>query len=78
MDPGVIHLKDVATGQTVARLEDPNGDRATWMGFTPDGGKLVVNAVYSKAIHVWDLRAIRSRLKAMNLDWDAPELPPHP
>jgi len=78
MDPGVIHLKDIATGQTVARLEDPHGDRATWMGFSPDGGQLVVNAVYSKAIHVWDLRAIRRRLKAMNLDWDRPELPAYP
>jgi WD40 repeat protein len=78
MDPGVIHLKDIATGQTVARLEDPHGDRATWMGFTPDGGQLVVNAVYSKAIHVWDLRAIRRRLKLMNLDWDKPEIPANP
>jgi len=78
MDPGDIHLKDMATGQTVARLEDPHGDRATWMGFTPDGGQLVVNAVYSKAIHVWDLRAIRRHLKAMNLDWDRPELPADP
>ena len=78
MDPGVVHLKEIATGQTVARLEDPHGDRATWMGFTPDGGQLVVNAVYSKAIHIWDLRAIRRRLKAMNLDWDRPELPSYP
>ena len=23
-------------------------------------------------MHVWDLRAIRSRLAAMGLDWDAP------
>ena len=24
------------------------------------------------AVHVWDLRAIRKRLAAMGLDWDAP------
>jgi tetratricopeptide (TPR) repeat protein len=29
----------------------------------------VVAAPYAKAIHVWDLRAIRVRLKAMGLDW---------
>ena len=40
MAPAVIHLKETATGRTVAKLEDPHGDRATWQGFTPgaDGG----------------------------------------
>lgn len=75
MEPGVVHLKDTTTGTTLARLEDPHGDRATWMAFTPDGTQLVVTALYSKAIHVWDLRAIRTRLKSMNLDWDWPEFP---
>jgi WD40 repeat protein len=76
MAPGVLHLKDVTTGRTVARLEDPHGDRATWQGFTPDGTRLVVITSYDGAIHVWDLRAIRARLKEMGLDWDWPELPP--
>ena len=44
MAPAVIHLKEVATGRTVAKLEDPHGDRATWQGFTPDGTQLVVVA----------------------------------
>ena len=76
MAPAVIHLKEVATGRTVAKLEDPHGDRATWQGFTPDGTQLVVVASYASAIHIWDLRAIRTRLKDMNLDWDWPEFPP--
>jgi tetratricopeptide (TPR) repeat protein len=76
MEPAVIHLRDVATGRTVAKLEDPHGDRAGWMGFTPDGTQLVVAATYAKAIHVWDLRAIRQRLKGMGLDWDWPEFRP--
>jgi serine/threonine protein kinase/WD40 repeat protein len=76
MAPAVIHLMEVATGRTVAKLEDPNGDRATWMGFTPDGTQLVVAARYARAIHVWDLRAIRERLKIMGLDWDWPEFLP--
>ena len=46
------------------------------MDFTPDGTRLVVVAGYAKAIHVWNLRAIRDRLKTMNLDWDWPEFPP--
>jgi WD40 repeat protein len=76
MAPAIIHLMEVATGRTVAKLEDPHGDRAGWMGFTPDGTQLVVAAPYAKAIHIWDLRAIRQRLKAMDLDWNWPEFPP--
>jgi hypothetical protein len=76
MAPGVLHLKDAASGRTVARLEDPHGDRATWQGFTPDGTRLVVASIFASAVHVWDLRAIRERLKAMDLDWDWPEFPP--
>ena len=75
MAPGLIHLKDSKTGRTVAKLEDPSGSRATWMKFTPAGDKLVAAANYSKAIHVWDLRAIGVRLKEMGLDWDWPEFP---
>ena len=78
MAPGVIHLKEITSGRTVARLEDPHGDHSTWMSFTPDGTQLVVAARYAGAIHRWDLRAIRARLKAMNLDWDWPEFPADP
>jgi serine/threonine protein kinase/WD40 repeat protein len=73
MSPGVMHLVETASGRTVARLTDPDGDRATWQAFTPDGTRLVVLAGYSSAVHIWDLRAIRRRLKQMNLDWDWPE-----
>jgi serine/threonine protein kinase/WD40 repeat protein len=78
MAPGVLELKDVDTSRTVARLEDPHGDRASWQGFTPDGMRLVVVAKYASAIHIWDLRAIRTRLKEMGLDWDWTEFSPAP
>jgi serine/threonine protein kinase/WD40 repeat protein len=78
MAPAVLHLKEVATGRTVAQLEDPHDDRAIWQGFTPDGTQLVTVAKYASAIHIWDLRAIRTRLKEMNLDWDWPEFPAAP
>jgi serine/threonine protein kinase/WD40 repeat protein len=71
--PGVIHLMDAATHRTVARLEDPSGDRASWFGFSPDGTQLAVVALYAKAVHLWDLAALRSKLKWMGLDWDWPE-----
>jgi tetratricopeptide (TPR) repeat protein len=32
----------------------------------------VVASSFASAVHVWDLRAIRTRLKEMNLDWDWP------
>ena len=73
MAPGVIHLKEIASGRTVAVLEDPQGDLSSWLGFTPDGTQLVVVARHPGVIHRWDLRAIRARLKTMNLDWDWPE-----
>src|SRR5438105_9766929 len=72
MAPGVIHLKEISSGRTVARLEDPQGDVSSWLSFTPDGTQLIVVARYAGAIHRWDLRAIRERLKTMGLDWDWP------
>jgi eukaryotic-like serine/threonine-protein kinase len=75
MAPGIIHLKEVSSGKTVAKLEDPYGDRSSWMGFDADGSQLIVVAHYARAIHVWNLRSIRERLKKMNLDWDWPEFP---
>ncbi len=73
MAPGIIHLKEITSGRTVARLEAPQGDQSTWLGFTPDSTQLVVASRYAGAIHRWDLGAIRIRLKSMNLDWDWPE-----
>jgi WD40 repeat protein len=74
--PAVIDLIDTATFRTIARLEDPHGDRSKWQGFTPDGTQLVVVTDHAKAIHIWNLRAIRARLKEMNLDWDWPVFAP--
>jgi hypothetical protein len=31
---------------------------------------------YTQAIHVWDLRAMRERLKGMGLHWHGDEFPP--
>jgi serine/threonine protein kinase/WD40 repeat protein len=71
--PAVIHLKEVSTGRTVAQFEDPFGDRSNMILFTHEGTKLIVLSTYASAVHIWDLRAIRSRLKPLGLDWDWPE-----
>ncbi len=75
MAPGILHLIETSQWKTVAKLEDPNGDRASWQAFTPDGTRLVVVARHDSVVHIWDLRAIRARLKELNLDWDWPEFP---
>ena len=76
--PGVILLKETASDRTIAKLRDPQGDISTWMSFSPDGTQLIVAARYAGAIHRWDLRHIRTRLKTMGLDWDWPAFPPTP
>jgi len=78
VSPGIINLTETSSGRTIAKLEDPQGDVSTWMGFSPDGTQLIVVSKYAGAIHRWDLRAIRERLKGMNLDWDWPEFLPVP
>jgi WD40 repeat protein len=69
----VIHLVETESGRTVARLESPDSRDILWATFSPDGSRLVVTSNdLPAAVHVWDLRAIRKRLAAMGLDWDAP------
>jgi serine/threonine protein kinase/WD40 repeat protein/Flp pilus assembly protein TadD len=76
LSSGIIDLVNAQSGKTLTRLEDPNRDRPTWMGFTPDGTRLVTIAAYSKAIHIWDLRRIRERLVEMDLDIEREPYPP--
>jgi WD40 repeat protein len=72
---GVIRLLDPANGREKARLEDPRQDVAGWLGFTPDGTRLVAVTEDGKAIHVWDLKRIRAELARLGLDWDATSYP---
>jgi WD40 repeat protein len=78
LTPGVVGLLDWKAGRVLARLEDPTHDRANALCFSPDGAQLVTVACYDKTAHVWDLRRIRAGLKAIHLDWDAPDYPPAP
>jgi WD40 repeat protein len=75
---GLIRLCEVATGRTIAHLQDPSGGVSAWMDFSPDSTQLIVGAIHERAIHRWDLRAMRVELKAMGLDWDWPEFLPPP
>jgi WD40 repeat protein len=72
---GIIRLLDPETGKELARLEDPNRDRAWALTFSADGTRLASMANDSQSIHVWDLRAIRRQLVKMGLDWERPPYP---
>jgi eukaryotic-like serine/threonine-protein kinase len=67
----LIRLVETETGHTLARLESPD-PCPVWPTFSPDGSRLVVTTNERPAVHVWDLRAIRTHLAGMGLDWDAP------
>jgi tetratricopeptide (TPR) repeat protein len=68
----VLRLVEVETNRTVARLESPDSCDVGWATFSPDGSRLAAITQEGPAVHVWDLRAIRKRLAALRLDWDAP------
>jgi serine/threonine protein kinase len=75
---GAVRLVDPETGEEIARFEDPNQDRAGWIGFTPDGTRLLTASSDSGSIHVWDLRNIRHELATLDLDWQPASQEPGP
>jgi WD40 repeat protein len=73
---GAIRLVETASGREVARPVAPEESRLFPQCFSPDGAELYLLGGESRAIHVWDLRAVRRRLKEMDLDWAQPDYPP--
>jgi WD40 repeat protein len=73
---GAVRLVETATGRELARPVAPEESRLFPQCFSPDGAELYLLGGESRAIHVWDLRAVRRRLKEMDLDWAQPEYPP--
>ena len=70
----VLHINSRRMTQVdLGNTEDQYLRILAWL---PDGTELIAVARYATAIHVWDLRAIRSQLKTMGLDWDWPEFGP--
>jgi hypothetical protein len=57
LSPGVIHLIDVAARRSVAKLEDPHGDRARWLDLlranlnTPDNQFLAMDLYFLAMSH---------------------------
>ena len=58
------------------RLTVPDQTRLAPQCFTADGTRLIACGLENREVYVWDLRAIRGQLQAMDLDWDVPPYPP--
>jgi WD40 repeat protein/Flp pilus assembly protein TadD len=75
-DAGVVRLVDPDSGREYARLTGPDPIRLNPACFTPDGAQLITVGSETRAIHIFELRAIRRQLAEMDLDWDLPPYPP--
>lgn len=64
-------------GNLLAELEDPNRDRAAWLGFSPDGTHLIVASNDNQAIHVWDLAALQQGLSERSIGTGLPPMRPY-
>ncbi len=71
-----VLLVDPETGSEIARLTAPEQTRVQPQCFSPDGTQLVAMGPDMGVMYIWDLRAIRSQLKEIGLDWDRPDYPP--
>jgi WD40 repeat protein len=71
-----VTLVDPESAAELATLTPPHPLPVTSLCFAPGGDRLVVGCNNRRATQVWDLRALRGRLKEMNLDWDRPDYPP--
>jgi serine/threonine protein kinase/WD40 repeat protein len=73
----LVRLVEVATGRTLATLEDPNLEPTVHPVFTPDGTRLIAHTNGKvKGVRIWDLRLVRRHLAEMGLDWAAPPYRP--
>ena len=66
-----VQLIDMATGQELATLSAPDVafPIAGHLRFSPDGGRLAA-ITERHEIRIWDLHALRLRLRQIGLDWE--------
>src|SRR5262249_10636692 len=67
----LVTLVDVESGDELMTLTPPQPAVLSALCFSGDGSVLVAACETVPAIQVWDLRAIRARLREMGLDWDS-------
>jgi WD40 repeat protein len=74
-DPGIVRLVVPESGKEMARLTAPGDTPLAPRCFTPDGTQLITQGG-DRAVHIFDLAAIRRQLREIGLDWDPPLDPP--
>jgi WD40 repeat protein len=72
---GQVRLLDPETGREFARLTAPGELHSLPVCFNKVGSLLVVYGTESQGLHAWDLRAVRDKLRSIDLDWELPPLP---
>jgi WD40 repeat protein len=70
-----IRLHDAATLRALGTLEIPGPANVTGLSLSPDGTRLAA-ATGSNVIALWDLRRLREKLAALDMDWEMPPYPP--
>ena len=69
---GLVMLLDPATGETLARLQNPDPRIDPFhLAFSSDG-TLLAMANGRRGVQVWDLKQVRQTLREIGLDWDWP------
>lgn len=63
-----IHLLDAHTGDPLAILTPPFPVEHVALAFSADGRHLAAR-IEGPVIHLWDLHALRSELRAIGLNW---------
>jgi len=74
-EPRLIQLIVAETGEVLANLEAPLASKISFLRFSPDGSQLFA-LEWGQQVQVWDLRRLRADLGKLNLDWNAPPIPP--
>ncbi len=77
LDPDGACLLDAATGRELARIVHPDPQPVDWLALSPDSTKLAA-FTHGHIIQLWDLRRLREKLAAHQLDWEAPPFAPEP
>jgi WD40 repeat protein len=72
-----LSLYDLEARQEVATLTAADPYQVLWLDFSPDGTRLAA-ATETSIAQIWDLRALRGRLRELEVDWDLPAYPPAP
>lgn len=71
-----VYLWEARTLELIAEFESPDNLRSGALAFAADSCVLAIATEIASVSHLWDLRALRTELARLGLDWDQPTCPP--